>query len=103
MTKKKKRGKRKFTLPIAVVGGLAAGLAEPIMNIVTKGELVPSLNHIGAIYTGYNALAGQFQPDMLKRGLLPLIIGVLVHKFVGGPPLNLNRALAAANVPFIRI
>jgi len=103
MAKKKKRGKRQFTLPLAVVAGLGAGLAEPILNIVQKGEVVPSLNHIAAIYTGYNATQGTFQPDMLKRGLLPLIIGCLVHKFVGGPPLNVNRALAAANVPFIRI
>jgi len=73
------------------------------MNIIDKGEWAGSLNHIGAIYTGYNAIEGQFQWGMLKRGLLPLVIGCLVHKFVGGPPLNLNRTLAAANVPFIRI
>lgn len=103
MAKKKRSRRYTMTIPIAPIIGLGVGLAEPLSNAIFKGEWDTSLNHLGAIYTGYNAMAGEFQPDMLKKGLFPLILGALVHKFVGGPPLNVNRMLARAKVPFIRI
>ena len=106
MTKKKRRRNNSITVPLAIIAPLAAGLAEPISNMVfnpTPETITGSLNHIGVIYTGYNAVEGSFQPEMLNRGLLPLIIGAIVHKFVGGAPLNVNRMLARAKVPFIRI
>jgi len=106
MAKKRRRNNSQITIPLAVVAPLAAGLGEPIMNMIADPSpetIKGSLNHIGLIYTGYNAVEGSFQPEMLSRGLVPLVIGALVHKFVGGSPLNVNRMLARAKVPFIRI
>jgi len=106
MTKKKRRNSSGMTFPLAVIAPLAAGLGEPVLNMVadpSPESIKQSLNHIALIYTGYNVINGHVQPEMLNKGLIPLVIGLCVHKFVGGAPLNLNRILARAKVPFIRI
>lgn len=100
--KKKRRRSRSMTIPLAPVAGLAAGVAEPIAYAM-KGDVVQAFNHLSRNYTGVDIGSGSFSVDRLKKGLVPLVIGLLVHKFVGGAPLNANKALARANVPFIRI
>ena len=101
---RRRKGRRRYsmTIPMAPIAGLAVGLAEPIQKI-SQGNWVGGLNQLGERYTGYNALAGNFNFKRLEKGLLPLVLGALVHKFVGGAPLNLNKTLARAKVPFIRI
>ena len=101
--RKRRRKKQGFTIPLAVVGGLAVGMAEPVQMLI-QGDIMAAADKIAWHYTGYSTTTGQyFDINGLQRGLIPLIIGGLVHKFVGGSPLNLNRMLAAAGVPFIRI
>ena len=105
VAKKKRRRRLSFTIPLAPVAGLAAGLAEPIQYLI-KGDTNNAINHLVYNYTGIpNAMqgGGNWDPNGLKKGLLPLVIGLLIHKLVGGPPLNLNRALGRARVPLIRI
>jgi len=97
-----RRGSRKFTLPLAPILGLAVGMAKPLDAIV-KGNYSWAIEYAAEIYTGYSAANRKWMPELLMRGLLPLVAGVLVHKFVGGAPLNVNRMLASAGVPFIRI
>lgn len=101
MAKKKKRGKRKFTIPIAPVVGLMAGLAGPIKDLM-DGEVDFAVNKLKYSYLGITP-DGVFKAEALMSGLFPLIIGGLVHKYVGGAPINMNRMLAQANVPIIRI
>jgi len=100
--KKRRRGKRAFTIPLAPVAGLAAGLVWPA-KLAMDGKYEEALNHISMNYTGYDSWSGTWNPNHLMKGLTPLIIGGLVHKFVGGAPLNMNKMLANANVPVIRI
>lgn len=92
---------RKFTIPIAVLGGLFAGLAVPIAQAM-NGASEEALKHITNNYTGFNPWSGRWSIDGLKRGLLPLLIGVLVHKFVG-TELGVNRVLGRSRVPLLRI
>jgi hypothetical protein len=99
--KGRRRGSRKFTIPIAPIVGLAAGLAGPIKDLM-DGEVEFAVNKLKYSYLGLDT-ENKFKPEALMSGLAPLIVGGLVHKFVGGPPLNLNRMLAQANVPIIRI
>jgi len=104
---KKRRGKRAFTLPIAPIAGLAAGLAGPIA-IAAAGNPPYGLqkaiaNYTGVVLGGSDFKFQRFDYTQMQNGLLPLVIGGLVHKFVGGAPLNMNRMLASANVPIIRI
>lgn len=100
MTKKKK-AKRKFTLPLAPIIGLLAGVA-PAIGPAMAGDIDGAVNVLKYNYLGITH-DNRFDANGLKKGLLPLIVGALVHKFVGGPPLNVNRMLAAANVPVLRI
>jgi len=94
--------KRKLNIPLALVAGVAAGVADPIQRVL-NGNISGALRHLAMHYTGIDPETGSFKLDNLKIGLLPLVAGVLVHKFVGGSPLNVNKALANAGVPFIRI
>lgn len=104
MARKKKRRSKKFTIPIAPIAGLAIALADPVDEAI-KGNTTRALKIIGARFTGIDARQDPytFNIEELKRGLLPIVVGGLVHKFVGGAPLNVNRMLAAAGVPVVRI
>jgi len=48
---RKKRGPRKFTLPIAVLGGLAAGLA-PGIQMAVDGDYEGAIKNVVGNYTG---------------------------------------------------
>lgn len=100
-----KRMGRKLTIPLALVGGLAAGTAVAIDRVM-KGNIIGALDDVAFKYAGVAGVQGgnpHFVMEGLKQGLVPLIIGALIHKFVGGAPLNVNRVLASSGIPFIRI
>lgn len=102
-----KNRKRKFTIPIAPTIGLFAGLASPsgisVIDHAQRGEWDAIPRRLSRNYLGYAVEDGTWALGELKQGLLPLILGVLIHKFVGGSPLNLNRALGRAGVPILRL
>ncbi|GAI32548.1 unnamed protein product, partial [marine sediment metagenome] len=52
--------------------------------------------------TGYNYETHSWHPTDMRYGLLPILLGMGVHKIVGSK-LGVNRALGRAKVPFIRI
>jgi hypothetical protein len=91
-----------MTIPIAPIAGLAAGMIEPI-TYLTQGNFEMAANKVAYNYTGYNMQSGGWEFGGLMHGAFPLIIGVLIHKFIGGRPLNVNATLAKSRVPFIRI
>lgn len=91
-----------MTIPLAPVLGLAAGLARPI-TLAMGGNIETAIQVATRNYTGYDTVAKKFDIMQLANGVLPLVIGLLVHKFVGGAPLNANRLLGRAKVPVIRI
>lgn len=100
--KKTTRRRNSFTIPLGPVLGLAAGMAGPIKKLI-DGEVEAAMEIAVENYTGFNIPQQKWNPTSLGRGLIPLVLGLVVHKFVGGAPLNLNRTLARANVPLIRI
>jgi len=100
--RKRRRRSNKFTLPLAPIFGLAAGLWEPIKR-AQYGDWIGALDEASQAYTGYSPKTKAWNPGAMRRGLIPLVVGLLVHKFVGGRPLNLNQMLGKANVPVIRI
>lgn len=99
---RRRRSRRRYsmTIPLAPVAGLAVGLSKPISYAIS-GNYEEAMKELAANYTGY--YEGKWNPKHMVHGLAPLVVGLLVHKFVGGPPLNLNRVLGRARVPFIRI
>lgn len=102
MARRRRRRSKKFTIPLAPIAGLASGLAEPIGHIM-QGQVPEAMNDLVRNYTGIEPATGKFHMSYIQKGLVPLIAGLMIHKFVGGPPLNANKVLASANVPFIRI
>jgi len=88
MAKKKRRYSRSLTIPLAPVIGLGVGL--------TTAPPGYSDGPIGWF------LKGNWQNGM-RAGLGPVVLGMLIHKFVGGSPLNLNRILARHKIPLLRI
>lgn len=105
-TRKRRRSSGGMTVPLAVVVPLAVGVVPQIIAVMqdpSEMGVSKALNHLCKIYTGYAAVEGRFEPQMLAHGLFPLLAGLLIHKFVGGAPFNLNRMLARAKVPFVRI
>lgn len=104
MGKKKSRRRRQFTLPLGPILGLAAGLGDQyVLGRVLQGNYTGAIQAATHRYTGYNMVSGAWEPMAMTKGLLPLAVGLFIHKFVGGPPLNANKMLAAAGVPVIRI
>lgn len=99
----KKKGRRRYsmTIPLAPMVGLAAGLASPIDRAI-KGNIPGAVNDLKYNYLGLTA-DNRFDFNGLMKGLVPLVAGLLVHKYVGGPPLNFNAMLGRARVPFLRI
>ena len=100
--RKRKRSARKFTIPLAPVIGLSVGMVRPVETLLA-GNLGGAIHHASQAYLGYDTVKRTFDPRSMASGLLPLAIGLLVHKFIGGAPLNANRMLAQAGVPVIRI
>lgn len=100
--RRRRRRSKGMTIPLAVVGGVAAGVAEPI-KLAMAGDVETAARVLCRNYTGYDYAEKMWHIERLKTGLLPLVAGLLVHKFVGGRPLNANAALARAGIPFIRI
>jgi hypothetical protein len=101
----KKNGKRRsrgkgFTIPIAVVAGLAAP-AIKIWEHRTDGASGMA-REAGRILTGVDFWNGVFEPGNMRFGLLPVVGGMMVHWLVGGK-LGVNRMIARTGLPFIRL
>lgn len=99
-TRKKRTYRRGgFKMPVAVVGGFLPLLVTAAADVRTQG--IAGLQNTVSAIIPYNPATRQFTMARLGLGLYPIIIGFLVHKIAGA--MGINRALAAARVPFIRI
>lgn len=107
MSKKKRRRSGGLTIPLAPIMGLAAGFAGPMgdspIEYAMQKDWRSFFVRLAKSYTGFDVNTGGWSAQYLANGVLPLLAGVLVHKFVGGPPLNFNKMLARNKIPFIRI
>ena len=99
-SKRSRRSKRGFSLPLAVIGGMA-----PLAVHAVDDYRVGGITHVGkgiaARTTGYMIDTGQWEPKWMMQGLVPILIGTGVHKLANR--LGVNRAIAGAGIPFIRI
>jgi hypothetical protein len=106
--RKRSRRKRGITLPLATIIPVAAAFAKPsprgdsVLNDLLEGRVNDALYDAREVFAGVDA-NGKFRPEWLVSTYGPMIVGAMISKFVGGSPLNLNRRLAAAGVPIIRI
>lgn len=105
---RKRRRARSFTIPLAPTLALVGQFTRAgesgwsVIDHVMAGNYQGALSDARGIFTGIRN-DGSFDPMMLAATYGPIIAGMLIHKFVGGAPLNVNRMLANAGVPVIRI
>ena len=92
---KKSRGSRKMTMPLAVVAPVAL-LGYDIATDVLGGQM----DVAKAKLTGVTS-DGRFDPKVLVKYYGPILAGVVVHKAAG--MFGVNRVIANARIPFIRI
>lgn len=90
-----------FTLPIAVLAGFMP-MTSYTLRAYGNGGFNAAGDAIIESLTGYSPAVRQFHPDKLVMGTGSIVAGLLVHRIVGGK-LGVNRALASAGVPLLRI
>jgi len=102
LARKKSSRSRKITIPLAPIIGIVAapGISKAIPRFLA-GDVEGGLNYLKEVVGIWPD--GTFHMGTLMDNVTPMVAGLLIHKFVGGAPLNLNRMLASANVPFLRI
>jgi len=101
MTKKRRRGKRSFTIPMATVAGV---IGSPAVHRSIDKALKGDYN--GAMIE-FRTMAGiwsdgSFHIETVVANVLPILAGAAISKFIGGT-MGVNRKLAAAGVPIIRV
>lgn len=97
MAKKKTKTHRRRKISIAIAAGFVPLVTTSLARLKTGGiEAVG--NYLVAATTGYDRGSGKWSIGNLSLGLVPIIAGVMVHKFVGGW-LGLNRAIGHMKLP----
>jgi hypothetical protein len=91
---------RQMTVPLAVIAGMVP-LTLNVYNGAKNGGINGAGFELVRGLTGYNWQAGKMEFNALVRGVGPILLGFLAHKVAGR--LGVNRALAQAGVPFVRI
>jgi hypothetical protein len=92
-----------MTIPIApLVGIMATAESGGLISNVIAGRFdqIPSSAAWSILGIGND---NRINMGALVEHWTPTIAGLLIHKFVGGNPLNVNRTLERARVPFLRI
>jgi len=102
MAKKKKTRKRPpMTMPLAIVAGFVPPgriiWAESGRGQSFEGGAVAA----SRIFLGYNSITGRWDFKQLQYGFGPILMGFGIHRLA--QMVGINRALAAARIPFIRI
>lgn len=96
----RRRSKAAFTIPLAVVGGFIPTLAFA-MDGYKVGGMENAARRVAQRLTGIDSTANVFIWKELMAGWGPIMAGFLVHK--AAQRFGINRTLARAGVPFIRI
>jgi len=101
MAKKKHRRKAQATLPLAVVAGFVPPAriiwAESRDGRGIEGGAVAA----SRIFLGYDSTNARWDFQQLQYGFGPILMGFAIHKVA--QMVGINRALAAARIPFVRI
>lgn len=93
---KRTRRKAKITIPLAVV----AGFVPPAVGVWNRRSDPTAMgNYLLSGFTGIDN--GRFNPAALRNGALPVMGGFLAHKVAS--MVGINRAIARAGIPLIRI
>ena len=102
-TKRKMHRKKQFTLPLAVVAGFLPMAFDAYNSRDSQGGLAKSIPHtIAGALIGYDTIGKKFaMANWTQAGGPAIWAGFGVH--YAAQKLGLNRMIARAGIPFIRI
>jgi hypothetical protein len=89
-----------MTVPLAMIAGFAP-LGAAALDGWQYNGVSGLAKRVTMGMTGYNIEDKKFYPMEMARVTGPIVLGVLIHKLAG--KLGINRALAGAGVPFLRV
>lgn len=109
---KKQHSKRKFSISLAVVGGMLPGIIDTIGNGKAHGWTVAAQgspdNALAVFVRDYTGILIDRGPAgvgwslaAMRQGAMPLLGGIVVHKLANR--LGINRAIRQAGIPFISL
>jgi hypothetical protein len=106
--RKKRRSSRSFTLPLAALAGPIITVTDrwpttnrSIVDAVVSGDWAGVGYEMREHLLGFDN-QGKFRPEWIVRGWGPVVLGGLIHKYIGGK-LGINAMLGRAGVPLIRV
>lgn len=96
-------GKRKLTIPLAIVAGFIPAISDVMNTRDQYGGLLGAIKHTGAGLIGYDTNNGNFVGwrQAKAAGAGGILVGLAVH--FGAQKLGINRMIAQAGIPVIRI
>ena len=94
------RKAKSMTLPLAVIAGFVP-MGMNVWNSYKEGGLDKASQSLVAQTTGFSRYDGKWHFDYLMAGMGPVLSGILVHKLAN--KLGINRAIARAGVPILRL
>ena len=90
-----------MTIPIAPIAGIIATPAiQQAIPSLLAGQYTQGMAQLGYI-VGIVDSSGKFDFNLMKKNVMPMIAGVLVHKLASMA--GINRLLAKAKVPYLRV
>ena len=101
--KAKHHKKAGITIPVAALAGFAP-LGFGLWNAGKRamaGDTAGATQEMVIRTTGYNTDDKEFHGDVFLQTYGPILAGILVHQLAS--KLGVNRALAKAGVPFLRV
>ena len=99
--KARRRAHRKFTIPLAMVAGFAPLVIVGVKAFQKAGPTY-AVQEMTCALTGYSIPEHKFYPGQMMNGTVPLLLGIILHKVVGSK-FGVNKMLAQANVPLLRL
>lgn len=96
----KSRRRAKTTIPVAVIAGFMPLAGRAITGYQGNG-LYGVGDGILSGLTGYSTFDKKWHPDIMAANVGPIVAGFAVHWAAG--KFGINRALARAGVPLLRL
>lgn len=103
----KRRARKANTgVSVAVIGGFVPLVGYTLDGFNRGGsnltdKLRNGLRYMSLATIGYDFVDKKWYPGEIWKGILPVVGGVMVHKVAS--KLGVNRALARAGIPFLRV
>lgn len=89
-----------FTAPVLVLAGFMPLVNQAVIGY-REGGIQRVSDRVVASLTGYDPATQQWNAAHLVHGAVPIGLGIIGHKLAS--KLGVNRALAQAGIPFIRL